>query len=507
MNGKTPFYKRGLAGAAVLALGTMGALGVASSASALPGPDQPSSPDFGSLTIHKLAGSQGQAGTGVELTNVAGDPLEDVEFTIWQLGIDDGGNCVPFKLDEADAWENVPTGTAPATLAEVQADYCLYGAPMVGTTDENGELPFSGLDLGVYYVQETDASNAKLNGEAVNVTSEVAPFYVSIPLPNEGDWIYDVHAYPKNQLTDEPSKTINEDEDQNGYAVGDTVEWTITQTVPALNAGEEYTSATIWDYLPSSLAFHETVSVTLNGTPFTDYTVDENVVSWTLTQNGLDAIEAGDVIEIVFTTTVTEVPENGTIENPGSIDPGAPGYGSEFNGNQIPGGPTPYTYWGELIVNKVDQDGEPLAGAEFQVFPKTDATCAANVPAGDPVATGTSGSDGVVIWTPPTSGSASLGLWVANSPDGPLTNPSREYCLYETVVPAGYSASPVNAVTITPGSGVNAVTYDIENVQNDGPTLPLTGGQGQILMIIAGLLLVAVGGTLYAVRRRQQAEV
>ena len=503
MTERTTLMRRLAAGVGAFALATVGFMG-ASSAYADSGPDQPGAPKFGTLTIHKRVGSQGEHGDGTEIKDPAtppGSPLAGVDFTIWRLGKMDNGTCVALDMSKTEDWESMPTGAAPATLAGVQAaGFCLVDADgIVKTTDDDGELTFgdgeTSLPLGLYYVQETKWP--------ASVISKAAPFYVSIPMPYEveegvGDWLYDVHAYPKNKEGTNPSKTINPDSAQTGLVVGSTVEWTITQTVPALQEGEAYTSASIWDYLPAELEFVETVSVKVNGAPV-DYSKSGNVV-WTLTNPG--ALKADDVIVVVFKTKVLEVTESGDINNPGSIDPEIPGYGSEFNGGKVPGDTTPYTYWGKLKVTKVDENGDGLEGAEFKVYPKTGAECSENVPTGDPVSTGVSGSGGVVLWTPnmPTDGTSPLGLFVANSDYELETAPSKDYCLYETKAPAGYTGTAVSTVTIKPGDEF-MVDVDIENVPRDVPHLPQTGSSATVVMMLVGLGLVGTAGVLFAARR------
>lgn len=503
MTERNTALRRVAAGIGAFALVAAGVVGGSTAASADPGPGQNGAPDRGSLTIHKYVGDEGVAGDGTEQT-VSGDPLEGVEFTLWRLGTEQGGSCVPLDLATYDGWEDVPTDGAPRTAEGVEADgFCLTDGGTADTTDANGELTFAGLDLGLYYVQETDAPT--------EVVSRTAPFYVSIPLPHEDEsWIYNVHAYPKNQVADAPEKTINTDAEQpgNGVTVGSVVEWTITQTVPTLNAGDSYESASIWDVLPDSLAYDATQSVALNGTPLvedTDYEIDANGVTWTLLPAGLAQLTAGDEIAVTFTTTVLEVTSTGDIDNPGS-NGDEPGYGSEFNGGTTPGGPTPHTYWGQLSILKVD-DSTPaltLSGAEFKVFDNAaaDGICPA-LPASGEVATGTSDDDGVVQWENVTPTNP-LGLWIANSEDGPLPNPAKTYCVYETVVPAGHSASADGrSVEITPGT-TNVLNETFVNPKKDGPDLPLTGAQGTLLMTVAGLLLVGIGAAAVMASRRKR---
>ena len=500
--------KRFAAGLGALAV-TLGSFGLGAAASAdqvgQVGPDQDGHPTSGSLTIHKLVGSQGSAGDGTQ-QNVSGKPLADVDFTIWQLGKDSGGTCKAIDLTDTNAWANVPATTAPATLDAVKAaGYCVVD-PAAGTTKTtvgNGELTFSDLALGLYYVDETKAP--------ANVSSKTAPFYVSVPLPHtDGSWIYNVHAYPKNQVVDAPSKTINPDGNQGGLTVGSTVQYTITQTVPALNAGETHKSASIWDVMPTdgSLAYNATTSVKLNGTPLTegtDYSIDPAIAKWTLDTSKVN-LNAGDTLEVVFTAKVLKVTATGDIQNPGS-DGTKPGYGSEFNGGKVPGGPTPYTYWGQLKVTKVDQKDKPLKDAEFKVTAKGTEACAPEVGNQTVVSAGKSGSDGVVLWSPNTPDNSSpLGLFVANSSNGALTNPSKDYCLYETKAPAGYTGAAVKTVNVK--AGTTAISnVSVTNTQKEGPKLPLTGAQGTLLMVVGGLVLVAAGtGAVVATRKRQAAQ-
>lgn len=503
-------------GLAMLGAAGFAVIGLAGVASADVGPDQPDHPKTGSLTIHKYDADQGEKSDGNIVTDVKGDPLGNVDFTIWRLGMPGANGCTPIDLTDTKAWtDKIPTGTAPATLDEVKAaGFCVVD-PAAGTTvttNDSGEAKFDSLAIGLYYVDETDSSEATNAGEPVSVVSEAAPFYVTVPLPNKGDWIYDVHAYPKNQTLDAPVKTINSDADQGGLKVGDTVKYTITQTVPSLNAGETYNTASIWDVLPTGeLAYDATTSVKLAGTTLaegTDYTIDANGITWTFTTEGLKKLEAGQTIEVVFTAKVVKVPDTGAIENPGNSEPGKPGYGSEFNGSKIPGETTPYTYWGQLKVTKVDQDSKPLAGAEFEVYPSADGkTCAADVPATGLVSKGISDAKGLVQWDFTDPASSPLGLFVANSENGALTDPSKVYCMYETKVPAGYTGVTVQTLTIKPGTelvvDVNDLT--IKNVQKNGPHLPLTGANGTMLMAVGGLALVSIAGGLYLVTRRKTA--
>lgn len=511
---KGTLRKQILAAVGAVSLGATAMLGGAASAfgdTTGPGPDQPGAPQSGSLTIHKRIGAEGTQGDGTSLDPAPGTALPGAEFTVWQLGTDVGGTCTAIDLTDPEAWgylEGISESgvKAPAEIEDVvDDDFCvLPGSAEILVTDANGEASFSALPLSLYYVQETKAPD--------NIVSAAAPFYVSIPLPKaDGTWIYNVHAYPKNQELDKPTKEITEDQGDQ-LVVGDKVKYTIKQTVPALNAGESYTSASVWDVLPSSLAYVDdsaVITLTEGGSVTilekgVDYTVGNPSVTWTLTDTGLGKLKAGQELKVVFSATVLEVTANGETANPGS-EGETPGYGSEFNKKTIPGEPTPYTYWGQLKVTKHDNHQKALKGAEFEIFPKTGDTCPTDKPAGNAVSTGTSDADGIVKWSPNTPDNSSpLGLFVANSNNGPLNNPTKDYCLYETKAPAGYTGAPVQTVTVKPGT-TNISEVTITNVPKEGPNLPLTGGEGTLAMSMGGiaLLLAAVG--IYTVSRRRQA--
>jgi fimbrial isopeptide formation D2 family protein/LPXTG-motif cell wall-anchored protein len=499
------FWLRKIAAAAgALALGVAGLAGLSQTAQAddsTPVPGGNINPDTStSLTIHKYDGAQGAVGDGTvqQDTSKMGNPLKGVEFTVTPVTMKDQ---TKIDLDTQAGWDAID-GITANDVTESGSAYTKDTAKATKiTTDPNGTAPTGSLPHGLYLVEETNPGDN-------NIVSPVAPFLVTLPLPQgSGNWLYDVNVYPKNQVLAAPSKTINSDSDQKGLKVGDTVQWTITQQVPRLNAGDSYKSASIWDVMPTdgSLSYDATASLALNRTALTegnDYTIDTKGATWTLTSTGLGKIKAGDTITVTFTTKVVKVTKDGGIANPGSST-GTPGYGSEFNGTKVPGNPTPYTYWGQLAVKKVDKSKNALKGATFKVTAKTaGASCPATVPSDGVVSTGISDGNGIVQWDATTPASSPLGLFVANSSNGPLESPSKDYCLYETQAPAGYTAEAVQTVTVKAGTD-NLNTVTVTDVQKVHPTLPMTGAQGIVLMSVLGIVLIAAGGTIYVVSRRR----
>lgn len=481
--------RRLAAAAGVFALAAAGTFVTGTAASAAVGPDQPNAPESGTLTINKYGGLP--VDQGGDLT----DPLSGVEFTVTQVGRLDGDDCVALDLTDAADWAGLE-GLFASQPAAPATPFCLTDVAQADVT-EDGSVEFD-LAVGVYYVQETDPGDNP-------IVSPVPNFYVSIPTSDSdvvGGWEYNVVADPKNQLQEEPTKTITERPD--ALVVGSTVTWELTVPIPEIADGETFDNGSVTDVLDDRLAYVSSV-VTIGDTELaegTDYTLDDEGVTWTFDTTVLDAHQ-GEEITIELVTTVVSV-GNGAIANAGGEDGN---YWSEFNNSKVPGGTTPYTYWGKLAINKTDDSENPLAGAEFQVFEKAaDVACAAGAPATGAVATGESNAAGVVQWANVTP-TGELGLWIQNSVDGPLSNPTKQYCVYETVIPAGHTATAiVNPVTIS--ASATALTLDVVNPKKQGPDLPLTGGTMSIVLPIAGALLVAGGaGAILLSRRRRNHEV
>lgn len=481
---------KGLGRRLVAALGaaTIGLIGLAGAASAAVGPDQPNAPTNGTLTINKYGGLPEEQGG--DKTN----RLTGVEFTVTQVGrLNDADECVAIDLTKAEDWVGLDGdgGLFDSQPAAPADPFCLTDVAKDNVT-EDGSVKFD-LAVGVYYVVETDPGDNP-------IVNPVPSFYVSIPTSDseeQGGWNYDVVADPKNQLQEEPTKTVAERPD--ALVVGSNVTWTLTIPIPDIAEGETFDRGSVTDVLDTRLDYVSSVVKIGDSTlaPGSDYTLDDTGVTWTFKTSVLDAHQ-GEDITITLVTKVVSVGD-GEIANAGGEDGN---YWSEFNNSKVPGGTNPYTYWGKLAINKTDDSLNALAGAEFKVFEKAaDAACAAEAPANGSVATGTSDAFGVVQWenVAPTD---ELGLWIQNSEDGPLPNPTKQYCVYETVIPAGHTATPIsNPVTISASAA--AVKLHVVNPKKPGPDLPLTGANGQLLALLGGgALVLLAGGTALVARKR-----
>lgn len=105
-----------------------------------------------------------------------------------------------------------------------------------GTEGLEGTAKLSGLEVGVYLVQETVVPTSGATGYTVSSQA----FLVSIPEWNQdardgyGAWNYNVTAYPKDEkiTVDKKMGEGNNKTTSDSYSIGDTIPYTVTATIP-----------------------------------------------------------------------------------------------------------------------------------------------------------------------------------------------------------------------------------------------------------------------------------
>lgn len=503
--------RRGIAASAALAVGVLGILVGGSAAQA----DNIDTERLGSLTVHKFenpgGGAQNPGGTG---TNPTSKPIDGVVFEYCSInGVDLlSGTNAGWDTLKAVSSADLVAARSGAALGSLSLTGCTELPATVGGIAKSGDLP-----LGAYLVREKSAP--------ATVTKLSEPFIVTLPTPGinqgegDGTWVYDVNLYPKNDVGDLPTKTI-QNQPNNGFVLGADVNYSISQKAPAVD-GDVYTKFVITDTLDARLSGSVAPVVSIDGRPLvegTDYTA-----AWTtggtpvqhtltVTLTGAKAtLKTGEVVKVDFVATVESL-GNGEIANQAGVNVND----LDVDGDGNPGTPTNevWTRWGGALLKKVDADksGKGLQGAEFTVLMSDKAAdCLADtdlVPVknadGSPY-TATSGANGEI---------AIPGLWIGDDElnGGTMTNGLQERCyvLVETKAPNGFVLPTGNATkteVIVKAGEVTQVSKEIPNKQQEVPELPLTGGAGQVLMVIGGLALVSVAaGSVLVARRRQQSQ-
>lgn len=462
----------------------------------------------GSLTIHKFSNNTpGAAGDGSQITDTSdlGEPLGGATFRVTKVQ--------DVDLTTNEGWEKaqqISDGTETPVLAT---------NTVTQTTNDQGVTTFSGLELGLYYVQEIAAPA----GHSISA----APFYVTVPMTDPGDrnaWMYDIHVYPKNQtVTDVVTKTV---QDEDAITVGDNINFTVTGK---LSEVEQLEIVEITDIYPSDrLSNPEVVSVTLGNDatiPASQYELDTTTPGLATVKFNADALATMDGLTgeertvavnfqfVVEDTTGTDavsaivnramVYDKGVgqdVTPPDPTDPNDPRVIPPVDPDNPDNPNVTRTYYGNVQVNKVGADGQGLAGVGFELYRCNDDKVISDA--------------NFVMDSLNTEADGTLrinGLHVNDFVNGSIgTTDPTGYCLVEVQAAAGHSllAEPAYFQVLKGTDAAVALTsVDITNVEdNAGFELPFTGGEGVTLLLIVGGLIIAIGGGYAYVANRRQTQ-
>lgn len=508
--------------ATALAVGLLGlaGAGTASADTTVLGTSQP---DKASLTVHKYLGATtnlNHDGTAIESDKLPKTPLAGVKFKLYKVENVDISTNDGLKLAQKIGETPLTADVVKNGISVGGTTYILKAAtPAEMTTGDDGSAKFADVERGLYVVVEDLAGSTKIMNGQVEVKKEkitpIAPFAVTLPMTNpEGTaWNSDVHVYPKNQ-ENELNKTVVD----KGVTTGNTFTYTLsTKSTGADTNGDNKMDAAdlgnvyeIVDELNSNLSY-VSAEVKIGGavaTADTDYTLTKtsegnpakDTVTIVFKGEGLNKIAAGTTIEVVLTVNLNSVPENGITPNQANLYPNK---WSKDNGKPVVS-PKVETKHGDIVIKKVNKDGDVLQGAVFSVYLDNSANKDCS-------------TYGNLIKTSEATNAEGLvkisDLQLTNFIDGKEVSEDNQvpYCLVETTAPAGYQLLPKAipfkltkegtvkdmAGAITANAG-NATT--ITNYKNPG--LPLTGAQGILLVSVLGLILVSAGVVLTVKRRK-----
>lgn len=487
-----------LASVGVITLSGIAGLG-ASAASAAPDAYGDIDTDASaSITVHKHEYQEtapAVEGSPDGTAGVASAPISGVEFTVYPI--------VELDLSDAADWNALSTLKPGSGACAAPAGYTL-GAGIVGAPTDASGVSTIDVPVGAYLVCETNAP--------ASVVERAQPFIVSAPLPFQKGWLYDVHVYPKNG-TAGITKTITP---QTGLGLGSSIRFPVTTDIPVLG-NETLKSYVVSDRLddrldpdPAALSGVGVASVALEGVALVDpsyfeVVVDGQSVRVRFTPAGLAWLETQDGGRIIttFQGVITEV-GNGSITNEAIL------YVNDPDLKKPTGvSPTVTTNWGDARILKTDDTdpANPLEGAVFEVYAASDpyaSDCSTTTATGAALTVG-----GSTRFTSNAAGVVSIaGLFVSDSVNAPISAAERCYVVREVQAPAGF-ITPVGAVAdvgiaVTTGTTAEtAFNAEVENTQQNVPSLPLTGANGQLVMTIAGAALVTIAvGAILVTRRR-----
>lgn len=417
------------------------------------------------------------------------------------------------------------TATADFTTKYAQALQNIFDS--ITTVNEDNDKAVNGADAaGVYFIKITETTGEGENETAVAykpVTAYVSfGTYSGAPTSLTVDPVYAKKGDITVNKTDNVTDKI--------VAVGDTVQFTIETTVPAVAANLIDKGYKITDTITGAKYSGNAVA-TLEGTtePVKTQALDADASSFVMDLSDLidnANSNAGKKLTIVYSATITAVDSVTNKAKAGHTDDDD-AYGTEV---------TDTLYTGGIEINKYaarpenageDYQEVPLSGAKFNVYLKGEGTARSLVTfktdkdsAGAYVSNGDSG-----LKAAPTDAEKTANVVVSGT-DGKIKVTGLKagtYIFKEVEAPQGYHIGEQDETEV-------ALVLGAENADNKGTTdepvwvakqnisqtqtiynsqlssLPSTGGIGTTIFTIGGCALMILAAGLYFASRRRTAK-
>ena len=505
------------------------AFGVVAAAPAVPSLVDLDTSKTGSIKIHKLvkdATNGTTAGNGLEDPDATGTALAGATFTVEKL------TAVDLKTQAG--WEKLAGYNGNVDTAKADGGVEKKGEETTGT---DGLATFDNLPLGAYVVTETVTPAGYVGSK---------PFIITVPMThptNLNEWVYDVHAYPKNSKAG-VEKTVA---DADTPAVGSPISYTIKSDVPDVQALDYYDVVDQYDArveLPEAKVSLKIINgkngevALVKGTDYKLIAANEDgkpdadakTKFWTaeFTADGRAKLVAerkdnDTKVQMDLGGTVKgQVGNDGLFKNKAVLLPNDPGNGWKPSQGKVPPPDFPnsevVSKFGKVKITKVNakDDTKKLAGATFEVYKCTpEGTPAENFESNNATLGDKLTVNGETSFTTGTDGTVTIdGLrnndWENNAA---VTNPGW-YCLVETKAPEGFElqtrpiAFQILQTNSTADNEYTLATTVKDVPKNGGFNLPLTGAAGIGVLIGAGALLVGGSGAIALAnkRRKEQAD-
>lgn len=471
-------------------------------------------PDNATITITNAANGETYKIAKLFDATVTGTPGGSIAYT----------GTIPTELSAyftADAAGNI-TATDALVLSDSDVQAALKAWAEANVTaqavSDGSTLNFNGLPYG-YYVITTTQGETLITVDSTNPNAEVIDkntTELQPPTKSADDTdvfigqtvTYTVEFKTANFYTPEKEEGATEDP-----APEKIIEYTITDT-PAAGSLDNITVTAIYVDDDGDLTTTED-QTTLTLQQFANGKI---TIPW-VNEAGQSLYKNGTTLVITYTGVVADTAaidgagNKNTVEVSFKTDKGTEPEPGTYTDNE-----TIYTY--AIAIKKVDQKGQPLAGATFQLtfyVEETPAEDGAYVYAGTTAGEGltntvTTPADGLIIIKGVASGTYSITETVA--PDGynKLTEP-----VSVTAVKTGQTSTSTTTFLDADGNivaqettGGSTVLVSISElaatpvvvVNKTGSELPSTGGVGTTIFYILGVVLVAGCGVVLVSRKR-----
>lgn len=397
---------------------------------------------------------------------------------------------------------------AQATANAIAA-YLTSDAQPTATIDDTN--PTAQVPSGYYLIK--DKNNTVPDGQAA--TTYIVTVAGNVTITPKSD----VPSFEKKlKDSNDTEGTLSDWQDSADYDINDAVPFKLEGTVASNYASYKTYYFAFHDVEERGLTFNKnSVKVYVDNTAITSgYTVVTEGLADGCTfevkfadLKQISAVKAGSKIRVEYTSKLNE---NAVIGEQGNVNKAKLQYSNNPNDEQGgENGPTGETPWDNVIVftyktviNKVDDENQPLKGAEFTLSKK--------------MKNGTTTTVAVVKDSEGTT-------FTFNGLD------DGDYVLTETKTPAGYNSIKPITFTVTANHTItwegedrdtiltslsgNAASGEITftptddkseldtNVVNKpGSSLPETGGMGTIVLYAAGAVLVIAAGVYFGLKKK-----
>lgn len=422
--------------------------------------------------------------------------LSNVE---WGSSVSEDGKAA---LGEAKAVTASLDGASTEQAQEFAKTVSAYlTTPVASVETVDGTNKISGLEAGYYLVKDKDDS---LTDTEESYTEYILRVVSDVTVTPKADT---TTVVKKVKDTNDTTGATTDWQDSADYDIGDDVPFQLTATLAANVASYDTYNLVFHDTLSAGLTYNNDYKVTFEGNDVTEYfTESYEGTALTFACSDVKAFGAtnNSVIVVEYTAELNENAVLGSAGNPNTVylefsnNPNHSGNGDNENGKTPDDTVIVFTY--KVVVNKVDENQEALAGAEFTLVKK--------------LADGTT-KEIAVVKTEAGDEFSFKGL-----DDG-------DYILTETVTPDGYnSIDPIeftvaaNHDILSDNPALTSLTGDVTTGEIDfvvnnsegslstivmnqkGSTLPATGGAGRVLLYVVGAILVLGAGVVIVARKR-----
>ncbi len=349
----------------------------------------------------------------------------------------------------------------------------LTGTPATSTYNSTTQkYTISNLQPGYYLIKDRDNTLNNNNDAYTNYIVQI---------------VGNVNITPKSDIP-VATKTITNSNTKYGvFGLNETITYNLSAVMPTNYDTYQSYNLVFTDTLSSGLTINQSsVKVYVGNTEITTgFNVAYNETTRVLTvtfanTKGINQIQNGSVVKVVYNATINN---NAVIGTSGNTNTFQLTYSNNPNGTGVgksePSTVTVYTY--NLVFNKVDEDGQPLEGANFKLEKKNGNTWSEITKSSSSTAT-------KFIYE--KLGLGTYKLTEITTPDGFNTIDPIEFTISATFDNNGLAGLNGSGLSFTANLAEGTMTANITN--EEGFALPLTGGMGVIIFVVGGLLLIGL---------------